>query len=261
MWWGLKSCCTRVRVKITKNESQIVGVTVHQLTRLCWMSAKWNTLPLMSICDKCRQCVAHLAKAICHFSFLLQSSLKTWWHYDEYITSGQNLGAGIHVTNHITSSSQCTILRSPVNALLQREEKTKLLTWFVQEVGVSKKKRISGKPWHKNCTALFDHSDTAPTTFLLLLQHSQVHRDSQNTGAGRKEPVCTQQKCHFTGIKESKCAMHCHENGALCALYALCARLNPNHRTFKGFGRVCRELLHKIISDFCRNLQIVFVWI
>lgn len=65
----------------------------------------------------------------------------------------------------------------------------------------SRGKQNPRKPWHINCTVLFDNYDTAPTASLLLLQYSQVHRDSQNTGGGRKEPVCTQEKYHFTGIK------------------------------------------------------------
>lgn len=77
-------------------------------------------------------------------------------------------------------------------------EKTKLLTWSVQAAIASKNPR---KPWQKNCTVLLDHYETAPTVTLLLLQYSQVQRDSQHTGAGRKEPVCIQEKCHFTGIK------------------------------------------------------------
>lgn len=76
--------------------------------------------------------------------------------------------------------------------------KTKLLTWPTQAVTASKYLR---KPWHKNCTVQFDHCDSAPTASLLLLQHSQVHRDSQSTGAGGKEPVCSKEKCYFTGIK------------------------------------------------------------
>lgn len=73
-----------------------------------------------------------------------------------------------------------------------------------------KKKRRGGggmgrgtKPWRKNCTVPLDHCDTAPTVSLLLLQYSQVHTDSQSTGVGRrrKEPLCTQEKCHFTVIK------------------------------------------------------------
>lgn len=190
------------------------------------------------------------------FFFLSQSSLKTWWHYDEYITSGQN--GGLEFISPITSPPPLSVLFWEVQWLLCNKEKKKQSFWpgSCKKSVRAKKKKISGKPWHKNCTALFDHSDTAPTAFLLLLQHSQVHRDSQNTGAGRKEPVCTQEKCHFTGIKEPECAMHCHENWALCALYAQCARLNPNQRTFKGFRRVCRELLHKIISDLNISAEI-----
>lgn len=76
-------------------------------------------------------------------------------------------------------------------------DKTKLLTWSVQAAIASKNPR---KPWQKNCTVLLDHCDTAHTVTLLVLQYSQV-KDSQNTGTGRKELVCTQEKCHFTKIK------------------------------------------------------------
>lgn len=77
-------------------------------------------------------------------------------------------------------------------------QKTKFLTWSMQAVVASKNPR---KPWQKNCTVLLDHCDTAPTVSLLRLESSQVHRDSQSTGARRKELLCTWEKCHFTVIK------------------------------------------------------------
>ncbi len=108
---------------------------------------------------------------------------------------------GANVTNQITSRPFSTLRAVRYSAKCfdcSVIEKAKLLTWSVQAVCAGKN---LWKPWHKNCTVLFDHYDTAPTVSLLLLQYSQVHTDSQNTGASRKEPVCTQEKCHFIGIK------------------------------------------------------------
>lgn len=185
---------------------------------------------------------------------LLRSSLKKLWHYDEYITSGQN--RGLEFMSPITSPPPLSVLLWEVQWLLCNREKKKNKAFDL----VHARSRCEQKNLGKTLTQKLHCA-------VWSLWHCP-YCVSPPTSVQSSSQRLTKYRCREkrTGVHPRKMPLYRHKgagmcnalsrNGALCALDAQCARLNPNHRTFKGFRRVCRELLHKIISDLKISVEI-----
>lgn len=95
------------------------------------------------------------------------------------------------------------------------------------------------KPWQKNCTVLLDHSVSAPTV-------SGSERLTKCRYWWKRTSVRTWQTPLYRH-KAAACAMHCHENGALCALNTYL-----QHRTDKKdlFMPFCLFYLQAVIATY-----------